>query len=114
MPFILCQIDFMPVFSREHNLFLILCRFPVVRSCSGFFQVRVRRRKSARGQDDVIDLDKKLRSGLGFGCCFFSSSVEDLRLSGYRRVFGRYTCVLHDVETSSLHILRSTRQLKRS
>ena len=74
MPFILCQIDFMPVFSREHNLFLILCRFPVVRSCSGFFQVRVRRRKSARGQDDVIDLGKKLRRGLGLVVAFVVSS----------------------------------------
>ena len=63
--------------------------------------MRVRRHKSARGRDDVIDLEKKLRSGLGFGC--FLSSVEDLGLSGYRRVVGRYTCVLHDVETS-LHI----------
>ena len=34
----------------------------------------------------------------------FFSSVEDLGLSGYRRVVGRYTRVLHDVETSSLHI----------
>ena len=34
---------------------------------------------------------------------FFWSSVEDLGFSGYRRVVGRYTCVLHDVETS-LHI----------
>ena len=38
---------------------------------TGFCQVRVRRRKSARGRDDVIDLEKKLRSGLGFGCCLF-------------------------------------------
>ena len=67
--------------------------------------MRVRRHKSARGRDDVIDLEKKLRSGLGFGCCFFFwSSVEDLGFSGYRRVVGRYTCVLHDVETSSSHI----------
>ena len=65
--------------------------------------MRVRRHKSARGQDDVIDLAKKLRSGLGFGCCFFLSSVEDPGLSGFRRVVGRYTCVLHDVERS-LHI----------
>ena len=66
--------------------------------------MRVRWHKSARGRDDVIDLEKKLRSGLGFGCCFFLSSVEDIGLSGYRRVVGRYTCVLHEVETSSLHI----------
>ena len=32
------------------------------------------------------------------------SSVEALGFSGYRRVVGRYTCVLHDVERSSLHI----------
>ena len=51
----------------------------------------------------MIDLEKKLRSGLGFGCCFFLSSVEDLGLSGYGQVVGRYTCVLHDVERS-LHI----------
>ena len=82
---------------------LFLVAFFVVRSCSGFFQVRVRRHKLARGRDDVIDLEKKLRSGLGFGCCFFLSSVEDLGLSGYGQVVGRYTCVLHDVERS-LHI----------
>ena len=53
----------------------------------------------------MIDLEKKLRSGLGFGGCFFFwSSVEDLGFSGYRRVVERYTCVLHDVKTSSLHI----------
>ena len=43
----------------------------VVRSCSGFCQVRVRRHESARGRDAMIDLEKKLRSGLGFGYCFF-------------------------------------------
>ena len=32
------------------------------------------------------------------------SSVVDLGFSGYRQVVGRYTRVLHDVETSSLHI----------
>ena len=66
--------------------------------------MRVRQHESSRGRDDVIDLEKKLRSRLGFGCCFVLSSVEDLGLSGYRRVVGRYTCVLHDVETSSSHI----------
>ena len=66
--------------------------------------MRVRRHESARGRDDVIDLEKKLRCGLGFGCCFFLSSVEDLEFSGYRRVVGRYTCVLHDVERSALPI----------
>ena len=45
-----------------------------------------------------------MRCGLGFGCCFRRQYVEDLGFSGYRRVVGRYTCVLHDVETSSLHI----------
>ena len=66
--------------------------------------MRVRRHESARGRDDVIDLEKKLRSGLGFGCCFFVSSAEDLGFSEYRRVVARYTRVLHDVETSSVHI----------
>ena len=32
------------------------------------------------------------------------SSVEDLEFSEYRRVAGRYACVLHDVERSSSHI----------
>ena len=45
-----------------------------------------------------------MRCGLGFGCCFRRQYVEDLVFSGYRRVVGRYTCVLHDLETSSLHI----------
>ena len=39
------------------------------KSCSGFRQLRVRRHKLARGRD-VIDLEEKLRSGLGFGRCF--------------------------------------------
>ena len=43
----------------------------VVRSYSGFFQVRVRRHKSARGRDDVIDLEEKVRSGLGLVVVFF-------------------------------------------
>ena len=42
----------------------------VVIICSGFCQLRVRRHKLARGRDDVIDLEEKLRSGLGFGRCF--------------------------------------------
>ena len=32
------------------------------------------------------------------------SSVEDLGFSGYRRVVGRHSRVLHDVERSSSHI----------
>ena len=32
--------------------------------------MKVRRHKSARGRDDVIDLEEMLSRGLGFGCCF--------------------------------------------
>ena len=65
--------------------------------------MRVRRHKSARGRDDVIDLEKKVEMWIGFRLLLLSS-VVDLGFSVYGRVVGRYTCVLHDVKTSSLHI----------